>query len=149
LCDFAENYYFVLQDKAQGKWNNAQATIHQFVIFFEEIRCFKYRAWESSNDIRLFDALFHFGTYIQRHLMKFIETTFESPLNKMVYFSDGSAAQYKNRKNVLNITCRNRDFVVPAEWHFYVTSHGKNACDGFGGTLRTLASKANLQQQHN
>jgi hypothetical protein len=28
--------------------------------------------------------------------MKFIENTFESPLKKMVYFSDGSAAQYKN-----------------------------------------------------
>jgi hypothetical protein len=29
LCDFAENYSFVLQDEAQGfHWNNAQATIH-------------------------------------------------------------------------------------------------------------------------
>jgi hypothetical protein len=30
--------------------------------------------------------------------MKFTENTFESPLKKIVYFSDGSAAQYKNRK---------------------------------------------------
>jgi hypothetical protein len=57
LCDFAENYCFVLQDEAQGfHWNNAQATIHKFVILFQEIRCFKYRAYESSNDIRLFEA---------------------------------------------------------------------------------------------
>jgi hypothetical protein len=34
LCDFAENYYFILQDGAQGfNWNNAQATIHPFVIY--------------------------------------------------------------------------------------------------------------------
>jgi hypothetical protein len=33
LCNFAENYSFVLQDEAQGfHWNNAQATIHPFVI---------------------------------------------------------------------------------------------------------------------
>jgi hypothetical protein len=47
--------------------------------------------------------------------MKFIENTFELPLKKMVYFPDGSAAQYKNRRNLLKITCRNEDFGVPAE----------------------------------
>jgi hypothetical protein len=37
LCDFAENYSFVLQDEAQGfSWNNAQATIHPFVIYFKK-----------------------------------------------------------------------------------------------------------------
>jgi hypothetical protein len=37
LCDFAENYSFVLQDEAQGfHWNNAQATIHQLVIYFKK-----------------------------------------------------------------------------------------------------------------
>jgi hypothetical protein len=37
LCDFAENYSFVLQDEAQGfHWNNAKATIHPFVIYFKK-----------------------------------------------------------------------------------------------------------------
>jgi hypothetical protein len=81
--------------------------------------------------------------------MKFIENIFESPLKKMVYFSDGSAAQYKNRKKLLYITCHNEDFGVPAEWHFFVTSHGKNACDGVGGTLKRLAAKASLQRPYN
>jgi hypothetical protein len=37
LCDFAENYSFILQDEAQGfHWNNAQATIHPFVIYFKK-----------------------------------------------------------------------------------------------------------------
>jgi hypothetical protein len=36
LCDFTENYSFVLQDEAQGfHWNNAQAAIHPFVIYFK------------------------------------------------------------------------------------------------------------------
>jgi hypothetical protein len=38
LCDFAKNYSFVLQDEAQGfHWNNAQATIHPFVIYFKKL----------------------------------------------------------------------------------------------------------------
>jgi hypothetical protein len=37
LCDFAKNYSFVLQDGAQGfHWNNTQATIHPFVIYFKK-----------------------------------------------------------------------------------------------------------------
>jgi hypothetical protein len=50
----------------------------------------------------------------QQHLIEFIENTFESALKKIVYFSDGSAAQHKNRKNIQNITCHNEDFGVPA-----------------------------------
>jgi hypothetical protein len=77
--------------------------------------------------------------------MKFIENTFESPLKKNVYYSDGSAAQYKNRKNLLNITFHNEDFGMPAEWHFFATSHGKSTSDGVGDTLKTIAAKASLQ----
>jgi hypothetical protein len=59
------------------------------------------------------------------------------------------AAQYRNRRNLLNITCHNEDFGVPAEWHFFVTSHGKSACDGVGGTLKRFATKASLQRPYN
>ena len=35
VADFSENYSFVLQDAAQGyHWNNPQATIHPFVIYY-------------------------------------------------------------------------------------------------------------------
>ena len=34
-ADFSENYSFVLQDAVQGyHWNNAQATIHPFVVLY-------------------------------------------------------------------------------------------------------------------
>jgi hypothetical protein len=81
--------------------------------------------------------------------MKFIENTFESPLKKIVYFSDGSADQYKNRKTLLNIICHNENSGVPAERHFFATSHGKRAYDGVGGTLKRLAAKASLQRPYN
>ena len=37
ICDFSENYSFVLQDAVQSHhWNNDQATIHPFVIYYKE-----------------------------------------------------------------------------------------------------------------
>ena len=37
ITDFAENYSFILQDEAQGfQWNNSQASIHPFVIYYTE-----------------------------------------------------------------------------------------------------------------
>jgi hypothetical protein len=37
LCDFAENYSFMLQGEAQGfHWNNTHATLHPSVIYFQE-----------------------------------------------------------------------------------------------------------------
>ena len=36
VADFSENYSFVLQDAAQGfHWNNCQATIHPFVVYYK------------------------------------------------------------------------------------------------------------------
>ena len=61
-------------------------------------------------------------------------------LENIKYFSDGAAGQYKNYKNMLNLTCHNQDFDVNAEWHFFATSHGKSPCDGIGGTVKRLAT---------
>jgi hypothetical protein len=49
---------------------------------------------------------------------------------------------------LLNFACHNEDFGVPAEWHFFETSHGKSACDGFGGILKRLAANASLQRPY-
>jgi hypothetical protein len=57
---------------------------------------------EHENLVMMSDCLKHDSILVhtfRQHLMKFIENTFESPLKKVVYFSDGSAAQYKNGRN--------------------------------------------------
>lgn len=38
------------------------------------------------------------------------------------------------------------DFGFEAEWHFFASCHGKNACDGVGGTTKREVSKASLQR---
>ena len=34
---------------------------------------------------------------------------------------------------------------MASEWHFFATSHCKNACDGIGGTIKCLAAYTSLQ----
>jgi hypothetical protein len=67
---------------------------------------------------------------------------------KIIYFSDRSAAQYKNRNNFMNLCHHEEDFGMPAEWHFFATSHGKGPCDGVGGTVKRLAARASLQRPY-
>ena len=45
-----------------------------------------------------------------------------------------------------NLAYREEDYGLPAEWHFFATSHGKGPCDGIGGTVKRLATKASLQR---
>jgi hypothetical protein len=98
LCDFAENSSFVLQDGAQGfHWNNAPTTIHPYVIYFKKSDALN---TEHENLVMIPDCLTHdsiLAHTFQRHLMTFIENTFELPLKKIVYFSDGSASKHKNK----------------------------------------------------
>jgi hypothetical protein len=69
-------------------------------------------------------------------------------LKKTVYFSYGSTAQCKNRKNFPNLTLHKEDFRVPAAWHFFVTSHGKNAYDALGETIKRLAARVSLRRPY-
>ena len=59
-------------------------------------------------------------------------------ISKIYYFTDGTASQYNytNYKNICNLLYHRDDFGLDAEWHFFATSHGKNACDGIGGTVK-------------
>jgi hypothetical protein len=84
LCDFAENYSFVLRDKAQWfHWNNAQVTIHPFVIYFKKSDALN---TEHQNLVLISDCLKHDSILVhtfQQYLMNLIENSFESPLKKL------------------------------------------------------------------
>jgi hypothetical protein len=66
-----------------------------------------------------------------------------------MYFSDGSAAQYMNRKNFINILYHEQYFGLSAEWSFFTTNQEKGPADGTGGTVKRLAAKASLQRVYN
>ena len=66
-------------------------------------------------------------------------------IEKVIYFSDGAASQYKNYKNFSNVCNHENDHGLKAEWHFFATSHGKSPRDGIGGTVKRLVARASLQ----
>jgi len=150
IGDFAENYSFVVQDAAQSfHWNNLQATLHPFVCYYtsepdvNNITTLKHVSFvvisENSSHDTIAVHLF------QKVLINFLSKKITTP-QKMIYFSDGCAAQYKNRKNFVNLCNHGADFGMSAEWHFFATSHGKGPCDGVGGTVKRMAARASLQR---
>ena len=147
IADFSENYSFVLQDEAQGfHWNNSQATIHPFVVYYTESGELHEQSYVIISDCLHHDTVAVYT--FQSSLIDFLKSKFNPCPHKIIYFSDGAAAQYKNRKNFLNLCHHKSDFGIDAEWHFFATSHGKGPCDGLGGTVKRLAARASLQQPY-
>jgi len=143
LLDFAENYSFVVQDAVQGHhWNNSQATLHPFVSYYQtgdELKCVNYCI--------VSDCLQHNATAVHAFISAMIDKLkiVLNALDKLIYFSDVAASQYKNHKNFINLCYHEKDFGVPAEWNFFATSHGKSPCDGISGTMKRLVARASLQ----
>lgn len=148
ICDFSENYSFVVQDAVQGfHWANAQCTIHPCAIYFKD---------EESNDLKFtsFIAIADFTKHnhvavrlFLTQCIAFIKSKL-SGLEKIYFFSDGSGSQYKNKMTAFNLCNMQKDFGIDAEWNFFATCHGKGPCDALGGVLKRNAAKASLQDHH-
>ena len=148
IAVFSENYSFVLQDAAQGfHWNNAQATVHPFVIYYRHSGEECHLSYVAISDCLHHDTV---AVYLfQKSLIAFLKRVLPSSPKKIVYFSDGTASQYKNRKNFINLCNHEADFGIQAEWHFSATSHGKGASDGVGGTVKCLAARPAFRDRTN
>ena len=142
--DFSENYSFQIQHEAQGyHWSHNSCTVHPAVLYYKEGQkiltkslCFL------SNDL-VHDVSMVY--VIQRYCVTVFKEL-NSNISVVEYFTDGCAGQYKNRKSFYNLCKHQEDFGVGALWSFFATSHGKGACDGVGGTVKRLISKASLQR---
>lgn len=145
VADFSENYSFVLQNGTQGvHWNNAQATVFPFACY---IKVKNQEKPQPLNLVIISDYMNHSTTAVyafQHRLVAFLKN-YVPNMKKIMYFSDGAASQFKNRFNMVNLLQHEEDFGVPAEWHYFATSHGKGPSDGLGGTTKRLAARASLQ----
>jgi hypothetical protein len=145
IADFSENFTFVMQDEIQSyHWVNKQATVHPFVYYYfdDDVGIVKSRSLcIISNHQQHNTAVVHcFQKYFIEDLKAIAPT-----IKKVIYFTDGASSQYKNKKNFLNICYHEQDFGLQVEWHFFATAHGKNACDGIGGTTKREVTKTSLQ----
>jgi hypothetical protein len=86
---------------------------------------------------------------VQEVIINDLKQSHNDNIQSIVYFSDGCAAQYKNRKNIFNLCQHKSDFNIDAKWVFFATSYGKQPCDGIGGTVKRLVANASLQRTSN
>ena len=109
-ADFSENYSFVLQDAAQGfHWNNSQATLHPFIAYYLDSGEVCHLSY-----VVISDCLHHDTVAVhlfQKSFIAFLKKLLPARLHprNMIYFSDGAASQYKNRKNFLNLCYHKED----------------------------------------
>ncbi|KAI9560602.1 hypothetical protein GHT06_011551 [Daphnia sinensis] len=131
VSDFSENYSFIIQNSVQGYyWANHQATILPFMAYMK-----RHDGSVFNVSIAIIsDHLTHDTISVHAYLNPVLThlKTINPLLKSIKYFTDGSGAQYKNKKN--SRIC----------WHFFATCHGKSACDGIGGTVKRLARLASL-----
>ena len=67
-------------------------------------------------------------------------------LSKTHCLSNGCAGHYKNELNFIYIAHHATDFGIICEWHFFVASHGKSACDDIVGTVKRPTAKQSLRR---
>lgn len=145
ICDFSENYSFIIQNAAQGyHWNNAQATIHPFEVYYR-----KDNKLENISFIIISEVLTHDSIAVQLFISKLLDFIKKKiDFSKIIFMSDGAAAHYKNKKNFASLCNFKSKYGLEAEWHFFATSHGKGPCDAIGGTLKRMAKRASLAQDY-
>jgi len=145
--DFAENYSPIIQDAIQSEYfNNKQITVHPFTIYWKFADKIYNAGFCIISDNLQHDtnSFFAFQSILIPQLLSEFKICGLN-ITHVHYFSDGCAAQYKNRKNFINLYSHQQDFGTTAEWNFFSTAHGKGPCDAQGGTTKRLARTASLQ----
>lgn len=145
--DFSENYAYVAQNAAQQfHYNNDQCSIFSCVLNYKEGQEVKHCSFILLSDCTTHDTT---AVYLaQTHLIPAILKKVPK-LKKLIYISDGAKQHFKNRFQMSNLVHHKDDFGIEAEWHNNTTAHGKGSCDGLGAVLKSLATRASLQDKGN
>ena len=142
--DFGMNYTFITRDEVQSThFSPPQATVHPFVVHLYDHATKKVRHKcyvVLSDDLNHNSNSFH---VFRSKVMQRIRSEF--PWAKIYYVSDGSAAQYKNFKNLANLVMHASDYELAAEWHFTATAHGKSMCDAVTGVVKSTTRRESLK----
>lgn len=167
--DFSENYSFVIQAAPGAEYfSKSQCTIHPFCIYYKQNGELKNKSLIIISEEK--DHFFPQVYLFKRKLIEYMRNKF-GQINKIFFFSDGAAQQYKNRKNFFDL-CQMKKEGTETEWHFFATAHGKQIkliliavcrsrqsndfyfslrkgkgpCDAIGGTFKRNAMRASIQR---
>ena len=106
LCDFAENYQYLIQDEIQSfHWSKEYCTLHPVVVYYCDVDgALKHQSLCFISDDNTHDTAFVYQ--VQKMTIDFIRALLPH-IKKIIYFSDGCGGQYKNFKNFVNL-CQGR-----------------------------------------
>jgi len=127
--DFAENYAAVTQDEVQSAhWSHSQITIFTAVAWFSNgCKSFAVVSDDLNHDkVAVWAMLRAVVGYLKK----------EHSITHVKFFSDGCAAQFKNRYTLMNLCFMEEDYGVTGTWAFFASSHGKGSVDAVGGTVK-------------
>ena len=91
MLDFADNYSTIVQDAAQGfHWNNSQATIHPFVLYYmdENTNSVQQNRYASVSYHTIYNTIAIY-TFAKKLLLEYLKPSFPQT-KKVIYFSDSS-----------------------------------------------------------
>ncbi|OXA46124.1 hypothetical protein Fcan01_19102 [Folsomia candida] len=145
--DFSENYSPVIQNAVQSEYfSHKQITLHPFTIYWNVNQEVKMKSITVISDCTTHDtnSFYAFQTKLVPKLVAEFAAA-QIKITKIYYVSDGSAAQYKNRKNFCNLYHHLKDFGIIAEWNYGATAHMKGPQDAQGGIAKRRARTASLQ----
>ena len=111
-------------------------TLHPFVVYyFDENGTVQHKSYCVLSDYNKHSAeAVH--TFIQKLIPELKQLIPE--LETVHFFSDGGPAHYKNKSNFANLSFFEKEYGLKMIWHFWASGHGKNSCDGIGGTTKRL-----------
>jgi hypothetical protein len=122
ISDFSENFSFIIQDCVQGYyWMNQKATVLPFLAYLKngegEI-C-------SASMCVISDHLTHDTGAVNAYLKPVLNhiKSINPFIKNVKYFTNGSSAQYKNKKNFAYLCAHEQPFLLTTEWHFFASCY--------------------------
>lgn len=140
--DFAENYSCKTADEIQSAyWNATQVTLHPMVIYFRDAD----ESLAHKSYVAVSNTLSHASGTVLTIMEKLFHEVIDLPgcaeIKYVHYWTDSPTSQYRNRFIFDAINNHESKYGCPATWNYYESGHGKNACDGLGGTVKRLADQ--------
>ena len=113
LGGFAKNYQFLVQDEIQSyHWSKEYCTLQPLVVYFIDDGNIQHNSLCFISDDNHHDTNFVYK--IQTILVDCLKENLPI-VDKIFYFSDGCAEQYKNRKNFINLCHHQQDSKMDPE----------------------------------
>ena len=113
LGDFAENYQFIVHDEIQSYyWSKEYCTLQQLVVYFIDTDGnIQHNSLCFISDDNDHNTNF---VYKIKTILNYLKNNLPI-VDKIFYFSDGCAEQYKNCKNFINLCHHQQDFNMDVE----------------------------------